>query len=175
MSTFAHTAMANDPEAIACHRFRVGSGAGILLLQRLTLLAWHMPQLFNRLIGISPCFGRRRSFVTTPRIQLMLAAAAAAGATIVIAGVTPNDYSPVKVAISVVGSNPTTATVATTNNSYGTTRYVSQGAIPRPNLLWSHPVWHAGVHPDTPTRQLTIMSTITQRVRSLTLRARTKC
>ena len=154
IKSFILTTAAEQSDQV--HGFRVGSGAGYDLLQRLLLFALQHRRRTTRNSEALPALCRRPPWVTFPRFLWILATAA----TFVVVGMTPSDHAKLKISVSVAGLIPVTEADIQFHNVDLTTKSSSPGSnIPRPNTLWVHqvsrPRQQTVVPTGTPTRRLT--------------------
>ena len=155
--------------------FRVGSGAGTFLLQRLLLFAMQLWRKINEHSAVPPATCRRPLWATLPRSLSILVTAAA----LVVVGMVPGDHAKLRISVSVAGWIPVTEADLQIYNVDTTTKSSSQGSnIPRPNTLWAQQVSRLRQKTDVPTEPPRVSSPLratSQRVNSSTFRARTPC
>jgi len=158
--TFDQTATAAEEQQV--HRFRVGSGAGNFLLQRLasfTSQQRHQPLIERS--AVTTALSR-----TPPRFPMTVAAAAA---TIIVAGMIFYDHATISMSAAIAGALPAIEAnmqkYNADNETKGTSRLYIGTSIPRPNTPWVQPVSRqcqkTQVPTEPPTREVTTMSTIT--------------
>ena len=95
--TFIQTTAAAEHEQST--GFRIGSGAGIFLLQRLPLFAMRLRRKIKEHSARRPASCRRPPWATLPRSLLILVTAAA----LVVVGMTPGDHAKLRISVSVAG------------------------------------------------------------------------
>ena len=100
--TFIQTTAAAEHEQST--GFRVGSGAGTFLLQRLLLFAMQLWQKIKEHSAVPPATCRRPLWATLPRSLSILVTAAA----LVVVGMTPGDHAKLRISVSVAGWIPVT-------------------------------------------------------------------
>ena len=154
-----HAAAINNEQPTG---FRVGSGAGTFLLQRLLIFAMRLRRQIKEHSAVPPAACRRPLWATLPRTLLIFVTAA----SLVVVGMAPSDHAKFRISVSVAGWIPVTEFDIQFYNVDNTTKKSSQGSnIPRPNTPWgqkvSRPRQKTDVPTETPTRKLTTLSNIT--------------
>ena len=157
--TFDQTTTAAHSEQVHRVRFRVGSGAGSFLLQRLASFKLQLRQQPST--GYSAVTA---AFSRTPPCHPM--AMAAAVAALIVAGMILCDHATISVSVSTAGVHPAKEAhpqIDNADNDTKDTRRLYIGtSIPRPNPLWAPPALRrrhkTQVPTETPTRTFTAKS-----------------